>query len=360
MFSEEEKQRYSRHLLLKGFGLEGQEKLKNSKVLLVGAGGLGCPIGLYLAAAGVGSITVMDFDLVDNSNLQRQVAFENNDIGLPKAEVLCARMRELNPHIDVKAKCEALDESNAMKLFRDHDLIVDGSDNFTTRYLVNDASYLSKVPLVSAAVSRYSGQISVYNLEEESPCYRCLFPHDPANELTQNCNEAGVLGALVGVMGSLQAVECLKVLTCTGEVASGQLITYDMLTNSFNNFKLQKSPSCRLCGPNADITKIVPQSVTCTSQEAGLEIEVFEDLYRNGSFKLLDIREETEFELFPLKIPAIHIPLSELKDRLNELDESQVYCAVCQFGERARKAHLVLKKAGMKSHYLTSGMEHIG
>ncbi|EDM26669.1 Dinucleotide-utilizing enzyme involved in molybdopterin and thiamine biosynthesis family 2 [Lentisphaera araneosa HTCC2155] len=360
MLSEEEKLRYSRHLLLDGFGEEAQNKLKKSSVLLIGAGGLGCPVGLYLAAAGVGKITLLDFDLVENSNLQRQVAFESDDLGLPKSEVLAAKMRQLNPYIRVQSISERFDASNAEQLMKEHDVLVDGSDNFSTRYLCNDASFLYKKPLIFAAVSRYSGQLSVFNQDDKSPCYRCLFPQEPEEGITANCSEAGVLGALVGVLGTLQAVECLKVLTGVGESLSGKFMTYDMLTAQFNSFKLAKSPNCQLCGDQAKITELIKQDETCSLEEkSALSLEEFKQVYESQKLALLDIRENAEKALFPIPYENLHIPLSELRNRLDELDSEKVYCTLCQYGERSRKAYLTLKKNKIKAYYLDEGMDKL-
>jgi sulfur-carrier protein adenylyltransferase/sulfurtransferase len=360
MLTEEEKLRYSRHLLLDGFGEEAQNKLKASSVLLIGAGGLGCPVGLYLAAAGVGNITILDFDLVENSNLQRQVAFESDDLGLPKAEILAAKMRQLNPYIKVRSLCARFDQSNAAELLEKHDVLVDGSDNFSTRYLCNDASFLYKKPLIFAAVSRYSGQLSVFNQGADAPCYRCLFPQEPESGITANCSEAGVLGALVGVLGTLQAVECLKVLTDVGESASGKFVTYDMLSSQFSSFKLAKSSTCQLCSDKATITSLVSHEEHCELKEqSALDLSEFQEIYGREEIELLDIRENAEKSLFPIPYESKHIPLSELKKRLDELDDEKVYCSLCQYGERSRKAYLVLKKNKIKSYYLNEGMDKL-
>ncbi|MDD7986079.1 molybdopterin-synthase adenylyltransferase MoeB [Lentisphaera marina] len=360
MLTEEEKLRYSRHLLLDGFGEEAQNKLKESSVLLIGAGGLGCPVGLYLAAAGVGQITIVDFDLVENSNLQRQVAFESDDLGLPKAELLAAKMRQLNPFIKVTSICERFDQKNAAELLAKHDVLVDGSDNFSTRYLCNDASYLYKKPLIFAAVSRYSGQLSVFNQNEEAPCYRCLFPQEPEAGITANCSEAGVLGALVGVLGTLQAVECLKVLADVGESASGKFVTYDMLNSQFSSYKLAKSANCQLCSDKASIKSLMTHEEHCDLEDKrSLDLDEFKKIYEQENVELLDIRENAEKSLFPIPYESQHIPLSELKNRIAELDENKLYCSLCQYGERSRKAHLVLKKNKIKSYYLNEGMDKL-
>ena len=358
--SRAEKMRYSRHLLLPEVGEMGQIKLKNSSVLIVGAGGLGCPVALYLAAAGVGRIGIIDFDKVDSSNLQRQVAFTQNDVGQPKAEVLATRLREMNAHIEVEVFNDRFSATNAQEILANYDVLVDGSDNFATRYLTNDASYLSKTPLIFGAVSRFQGQVSVFNADEQAPCYRCLFPDEPEAGTILNCAEAGVLGALTGVIGTLQAAECLKFITGIGELASGKFMTYDLLNANFSSFKLKKDKTCQLCGEHPEITELREAQVQC-SAEIGTALSA-DDLKAildaDEALTLLDIREDSEREVFPLPVDSIHIPLSELTTRSAEIADDLLVCTVCQFGERARKARLILEKNGhSKALHLSDGLD---
>ena len=358
--SRAEKMRYSRHLLLPEMGEAGQIKLKESSVLIVGAGGLGCPVALYLAAAGVGRIAIIDFDKVDSSNLQRQVAFTQNDVGQLKAEVLANRLREMNPLIEVEAIIARFGSDNAAELLSRFDVLVDGSDNFATRYLTNDASYLHKTPLIFGAVSRFQGQVSVFNATAEAPCYRCLFPDEPEAGTVLNCAEAGVLGALTGVIGTLQASECLKYLIGIGDLASGRFVTYDLLNTNFSSFKLKKDKSCRLCGDKPEITVLKEAEVQC-SAEIGTAIksaDLKSLLEANQALQLLDIREASERDVFPLPVDSIHIPLSELRGRIEEVPADSLICTVCQFGERARKARLILEKHDrFKSLHLSDGLD---
>ncbi len=359
MFSSEEKLRYSRHLLLDGFGELKQQKLKQARVLIIGAGGLGCPVSLYLAGAGVGHLTILDFDTVSSSNLQRQIAFNEADIGKPKAEVLAEQIRAKNSFIKVSALVDAFTTENAQDLLEQHDLVVDGSDNFVTRYLVNDASYLYKKPLIFAAVAKFSGQVSIFNKTAESPCYRCLFPQSPDEELSQNCADAGVLGALVGVLGTMQASEAIKVICDLGNDLDGKFSTYDMLSAQMNSFTLRKNPKCQLCGEKANITSLSAQKVVCEI-EAGIELsadELKEKLAKSAPMTLIDIREENERKLFPLPVESLHIPMTELKSRMEELKDDELYCTVCQFGDRARKARLILQKKGYEALNLKDGLD---
>jgi len=256
--SESQLERYARHIILDEVGEEGQEKLLGAKVLVVGAGGLGAPVLLYLAAAGVGTLGVVDDDAVDLTNLQRQIVHATDHVGMAKVESAKRTLRGLNPDVRVVPRKERVDAGNAMALIAGYDLVVDGSDNFRTRYLLNDACYFARVPLISAALLRFDGQLSTFKayLEGDHPCYRCVFPEAPPAGLIPRCEEAGILGAVAGAIGSLQAVEALKELLGLGESLSGNLIVYDGLSATFRKLKLHRAPDCALCGPQASIKSL--------------------------------------------------------------------------------------------------------
>src|ERR1700757_3296949 len=254
--SKEEIQRYSRHLIMPEVGLEGQLKLKRARVLTIGTGGLGAPLGLYLAAAGVGHLGLVDFDVVDSSNLQRQVTFTTDDVGKPKSEAAKARLSALNPMIDIQSFETRLTSDNALELFRDFDIIVDGTDNFPTRFLVNDACVLLGKPNVYGSIFRFEGQVTVFGMPE-GPCYRCLYPEPPPPGLVPSCAEGGVLGVLPGIVGSIQAMETVKLILGIGEPLVGRLLLYDALAMRFREMKVRKNRNCPVCGPNPPITGLI-------------------------------------------------------------------------------------------------------
>lgn len=314
----EEILRYSRHLLIPEVGLRGQQKLKASSVLVIGTGGLGSPVALYLAAAGVGRIGIVDYDVVDASNLQRQIIHGTSTLGVRKVESARRRMLDLNPDIEVIAYDEPFTSENAMRIAADYDVIVDGTDNFPTRYLSNDVAVFLGKPNVYASIFRFDGQVSVF-YAKEGPCYRCLFPAPPPPGLVPSCAEGGVLGVLPGTIGSIQATETLKLLLGIGEPLIGRLLLYNALDMSFDFVELKKNPNCRVCGPNADIKELIDYEEFCGvpghdreegSAGAGWDItptELAERLQNNGIL-LLDVREPHELEISRLP-GAINIPL---------------------------------------------------
>ena len=356
-FSHQQILRYSRHLLIPEVGLEGQRKLKSSSVLIVGTGGLGSPVALYLAAAGVGRIGLVDYDVVDSSNLQRQVIHGTSTIGKLKVESARDKLLDLNPDIQVDVFNEPFTSENALRIARDFDLILDGTDNFPTRYLTNDVAVFLGKPNVYASIYRFDGQVSVF-YAKEGPCYRCLFPEPPPPGLVPSCAEGGVLGVLPGTIGTLQATEALKLLLGIGEPLIGKLLLYNALDMSFDFVKLKKNPNCRVCGPNADIKELIDYEEFCGvpshdhdegSAGAGLDItapELFERMKTNH-LKLLDVREPHELEISALP-NAVNIPLGELAGRLSELDSADEMVVFCKGGSRSARALELLASAGFK------------
>jgi len=346
----EEIARYERHLTLAGFGREAQERLKSASVLVVGAGGLGCPALLYLAAAGVGRIVILDDDRVDVSNLQRQVLFRTEDAGQPKAEVAARRLAELNPLIRLEARCERLTRANAIERVSDVDVVVDGSDNFPTRYLLNDACVLAGRPFVYGAIQGFEGQVSVFNLGE-GPTYRCLFPEPPEPGTVPNCAEAGVLGVLPGVIGTVQATEAIKVLTGIGEPLSGRLWLWDALTQRSRLLALTAQPGSR------DLTDLPPEGYgeTCDlpDDEEWDVAEVRAWLEREPDVQLIDVREDWERARGAIQ-PSIHVPLRLLEGpaatpQLASLDAGKTTVVYCAVGVRSRRgAELLRERHGFK------------
>lgn len=355
--SRDEILRYSRHLLIPEVGLEGQRKLKNSSVLIVGTGGLGSPVALYLAAAGVGRLGLVDYDVVDYSNLQRQVIHGTSTIGKLKVESARDKLLDLNPDIQVDVFNEPFTSENALRIARDFDLILDGTDNFPTRYLTNDVAVFLGKPNVYASIYRFDGQVSVF-YAKEGPCYRCLFPEPPPPGLVPSCAEGGVLGVLPGTIGTLQATEALKLLLGIGEPLIGKLLLYNALDMSFDFVKLKKNPNCRVCGPNADIKELIDYEEFCGvpshdhdegSAGAGLDITAPElaERMKSNHLKLLDVREPHELEISALP-NAVNIPLGELAGRLSELDSADEMVVFCKAGSRSARALELLASAGFK------------
>lgn len=355
--SRDEILRYSRHLLIPEVALEGQRKLKNSSVLIIGTGGLGSPVALYLAAAGVGRIGLVDYDVVDSSNLQRQVIHGTSTIGKLKVESAKEKLLDLNPDIQVDVFNEPYTSENALRIARDFDLILDGTDNFPTRYLTNDVAVFLGKPNVYASIYRFDGQVSVF-YAKEGPCYRCLFPEPPPPGLVPSCAEGGVLGVLPGTIGTLQATEALKLLLGIGEPLIGKLLLYNALDMSFDFVKLKKNPNCRVCGPNADIKELIDYEEFCGvpshdhdegSAGAGLDITAPElsERFKTNHLKLLDVREPHELEISALP-NAINIPLGELAGRLTELDSADEMVVFCKGGSRSARALELLASAGFK------------
>src|SRR5580693_4860115 len=352
----EEILRYSRHLIMPEVGMEGQLKLKNARVLLIGTGGLGAPLGLYLAAAGVGRLGLVDFDVVDFTNLQRQVTFGSDDVGKPKTEAARERLSNLNPDIQIDTFETRLTSENALELFKDYDIIVDGTDNFPTRYLVNDACILLGKPNVYGSIFRFEGQITVFG-HPGGPCYRCLYPEPPPPGLVPSCAEGGVLGVLPGIVGTIQAAETLKLIIGVGEALIGRLLLFDALSMTFRALKLRKNPECPVCGEHPVLTKLIDYAEFCgiRGEEAPVsnltvpEIaprDLKSRLDRGDDLFILDVREPHEYQICNLQ--GTLIPLGELSRRVNELDSSREIVAHCRSGKRSAEAVEFLRNAGFR------------
>jgi molybdopterin/thiamine biosynthesis adenylyltransferase/rhodanese-related sulfurtransferase len=353
--SNEEIRRYSRHLILPEFGMTGQRKLKQSSVLLIGAGGLGSPLALYLAAAGVGHLGIVDFDVVDESNLQRQIAHGTSTVGVAKAESAKARLADLNPNVEVTTYLEQVTSANALELMRPYDVIIDGTDNFPTRYLTNDASVLLGKPNIYGSIFRFEGQATVFYPKEGGPCYRCLFPEPPPPGLVPSCAEGGVLGVLPGVIGTIQATEAIKVLTGIGEPLIGRLLLYDALAMQFRTLKLRRDPGCPVCGDKPTITELIDYEAFCGVAPEPTSDEAFEItpadlaawLERPDRPFLLDVREPHEWDIGYLP-GATLIPVNDLPNRLNELDSAVEMVVYCRSGVRSGRAVNLLRQAGFR------------
>lgn len=334
MFTPEEKKQYNRHLILDKIGTDGQEKLKAAKVLVIGAGGLGCPILQYLAAAGVGIIGIIDHDTVDQSNLQRQILYTHDDIGKPKASVAAIKLSKLNPYIYFDVYVEKLSRKRAIDLFKKYDIIVDGSDNFPTRYLTNDAAILANKPLVFGAIFKFEGQVSVFNYQD-GPTYRCLYPTPPAPGEVPNCSDIGVLGVLSGIIGSLQANEVIKMICGLGDILTGKLLTYDTLSHRQLILKFDKTE-------NASIIKLENSYEDFCGITLVTDISLEQIKKQPESYQLVDVREDWEREEF--HIGGQHIPLAELLYRYQEINTSKEIVVYCKTGERSKTAIALLEK----------------
>lgn len=357
----EEILRYSRHLIIPEVRKEGQQKLKAARVLVVGTGGLGSPLALYLAAAGVGTLGLVDFDVVDQTNLQRQIIHGTSDVGRSKLESAADRIREVNPHVNIEPHETHLNSSNALEILREYDVVVDGTDNFPTRYLVNDACVLLGKPNVYGSIFRFEGQVSVF-YAKEGPCYRCLFREPPPPGLVPSCAEGGVLGVLPGIIGSLQALETLKLILGVGEPLIGRLQIFDGLEFRWQELKLRKDPECVVCGENPTVTELIDYEQFCgvpaiespdSGEQAGVPtitpLELKERLDRGERITLLDVREPFEHEIANLDaLGAKLIPLGELPDRLSEIDPYGEVVVFCRVGGRSAKAVKQLHAAGLR------------
>ncbi|HXJ32011.1 MAG TPA: molybdopterin-synthase adenylyltransferase MoeB [Gemmatimonadales bacterium] len=350
MLSHDELIRYSRHLILPEIGLAGQERLKAAHVLLIGAGGLGSPAALYLAAAGVGTIGLIDFDVVDRSNLQRQVVHGTAAVGTSKLASARARLADLNPHVQLETIEARLTAANALEHLRGWDVVLDGSDNFPTRYLVNDACVLLGLPTVYGAVLRFEGQVSVFDARR-GPCYRCLYRDPPPPELVPSCAEGGVLGVVPGIIGSLQALEAVKLVTGIGTPLIGRLVLFDGMKLQFREISLLKDPDCVMCGPHPTVTQLIDYEAFCgvgAPPAANGEISATDaDAVRgrDRSVVLLDVREPFEWDIVHVD-GARHVPLRELPARLRELDGHAEVLVYCHHGTRSRQAMELLRAAG--------------
>lgn len=347
--SNEELKRYGRHITMPEVGLEGQKKLKASRVLIVGAGGLGSPVGLYLAAAGVGQLGIVDFDAVDESNLQRQILYSTNDVGRMKVESAKETIQSVNPHVQVETYQTQLSSGNAMEIIKQYDVVVDGTDNFPTRYLVNDACVLLKKPNVYGSIFRFEGQASVFSTAA-GPCYRCLYSEPPPPGLVPNCADAGVLGVLPGIIGTIQAVETLKILMGIGSTLVGRLLLFDALAMHFREMKLRKNPDCPICGTHPTINQLIDYESFCginvvpaDDEEVSVE-ELKAKRDRGVDLFLLDVREPHEYRIANLN--GYLVPLNELPNRIKELDPSKQIIVYCHHGMRSARAVDFLRQSG--------------
>src|SRR2546429_3330407 len=362
--SNDEILRYSRHLIMPEVGMDGQLKLKSAKVLCIGAGGLGSPLALYLGAAGIGTLGIVDFDVVDYTNLQRQIIHSTADVGRPKLDSAAEKLKAMNPFLNIRKFNTRLSSDNAIELFKEFDIIADGTDNFPTRYLVNDACVLTGKPNVYGAMFRFEGQASVF-ATKEGPCYRCLYPEPPPPGLVPSCAEGGVLGILPGLVGLIQAAEAIKLILGTGEPLIGRLLLVDALGMRFRELKLRKNPDCVVCGKDPTVTKLIDYDEFCglRGQEKPVsngvpEISV-EELKRRLDAKedllILDVREPHEYQICNLN--GHLIPLNDLPKRVNELDPGKEMVVHCRSGGRSTQAVEFLQKQGFtKAKNLTGGV----
>ena len=348
----EELLRYSRHLVLPEVGPEGQRKLKAARILLVGAGGLGSPASLYLAAAGVGTIGLVDFDVVDATNLQRQIVHGTGTVGTPKLQSATDRLRDLNPNVHVEGFETRLTSENALEICRDFDMVLDGTDNFPTRYLVNDTCVLLGKPNVYGSIFRFEGQASVF-YAEAGPCYRCLYREPPPPGLVPSCAEGGVLGVLPGIIGSIQAMEAIKVALGRGETLIGRLLLFDALKLRFRELKLKKDPDCPICGTNPSVTELIDYEAFCgigsePPPQAGDEVDpetLADEIGGKEDLVVVDVRESYESEICSIE-GSVLIPLGSLPGRLAELDGHAEIVTYCHHGMRSMQALQILRAAG--------------
>jgi len=369
--SHEEVQRYSRHLIMPEVGMTGQKKLKAASVLLIGAGGLGSPLAMYLAAAGIGRIGLVDYDVVDYTNLQRQIIHGTKDVGRPKLESAKARILDINPHVQVDTYQVPLTSANALEIFAPYDVIIDGTDNFPTRYLTNDACVLLGKPNVYGSIFRFEGQLSVF-YAQEGPCYRCLFPEPPPPGLVPSCAEGGVLGILPGTVGAMQATEAIKLILGIGESMIGRLLLYDALNMEFTEVKLRKNPNCPVCSENPTLTELIDYEQFCgmpahdhslyAADEANGDVrqitprELKSRLDAGDNLLILDVREPHEWEISNLShLGARLIPKNQVLDHLNELDTAQEMVVQCRSGARSATVIRELQQHGFKKLWNLDG-----
>ena len=342
MLSGEEKKRYARHLILPEIGLEGQQKLNRAKVLVIGAGGLGCPVLLYLTAAGIGTIGVIDFDKVDESNLQRQILYNTEDIGKYKANVAKEKLAKQNSFVNIISHVLQLTSINALEIISQYDIVVDGSDNFATRYLVNDACVILNKILVFGSIYKFDGQASVFNYKA-GPTYRCLYPEPPIDGEMANCAEVGVIGVLPGIVGTLQANEVIKIITEIGDVLSGKLLTFDALTMQFNTFDISLNPE------HKNIYNLIDYDSFCGITKEISADELKEKIKLKQDFQLIDVREENEYQL--KNIGGLLIPLNTLQNNLHKINKEKEVIVHCASGMRSKKAIAIFKENGFTNVY---------
>ena len=367
--SNDEIARYSRHLILPEVGLEGQQKLKAAKVLCVGTGGLGSPLAFYLAAAGIGTLGLVDFDVVDESNLQRQIIHTTKDVGRPKIDSAAEKLKALNPHMNVVKHETMLTSANALEIIREYDIVADGTDNFPTRYLVNDACVLTGKPNAYGSIFRFEGQASVF-ATEEGPCYRCLYPEPPPPGLVPSCAEGGVLGILPGLVGVIQATEVIKLILGKGQPLIGRLLLVDSLNMSFRELKLRKNPECPVCGTHPTVTKLIDYNQFCgitpepkansvngTPVQNGIPqitaVELKKRLDNKDDIFVLDVREPHEYQI--ANLGAKLIPLGDLPARAGEIDKNAEIIVHCKSGGRSQKASEFLAQNGFKKVWNLAG-----
>jgi len=343
MLTPDDKSRYARQVILPEIGEAGQTALKNARVLIVGAGGLGSPTSLYLAAAGVGKLGLVDFDVVDLTNLHRQILYGTSEVGARKVGAAGARLSDLNPSIEIVQHDAALTSENALDIIRDFDIVIDGTDNFPTRYLVNDACVLLGKINVYGSIFRFDGQVSVFDAKR-GPCYRCLYPEPPPPHLVPSCAEGGVLGVLPGVIGTLQAVEAIKLITGAGEPLIGKLLMFDALHTSFRTLKLKKDPNCAICGAHPTIDHLIDYEGFCNPRHSS-EITAQELAQRLKDFVLIDVREPYEFAGGHLDGAKL-MPLSQLPERMIDIPTDRDVVVYCQGGGRSGRAQQLLQEAG--------------
>jgi adenylyltransferase/sulfurtransferase len=353
MLSNEEIARYSRHIIMPEVGMSGQRQLKAASVLMIGTGGLGAPVGMYLAAAGVGRMGLVDFDVVDASNLQRQIIHGTKDVGRPKIASARDRIQDINPHVEIETHETRLTSENAMRLFVNYDVIVDGTDNFPTRYLVNDACVLTGKPNVYGSIFRFEGQASVF-WAEKGPCYRCLYPEPPPPGLVPSCAEGGVLGVLPGIVGAIQANEAIKIILGAPDILVNRLLLFDAWRMRFRELKLRKNPECPVCGDNPTIKELIDYEQFCgitqqpetkTTMEEITATELKERLDKGDDIQIIDVREPHEYEIGQIPNSKL-IPLGQVLNRMNEIDPERETVVHCKMGGRSAKAIDALQRSG--------------
>ena len=358
--SNEEIARYSRHVIIPEVGMQGQRKLKAASVLMIGTGGLGAPLGMYLAAAGVGRLGLVDFDVVDASNLQRQIIHGTKDVGRPKISSAKDRLQDINPHVEIETHETRLTSENALRLFVNYDVIVDGTDNFPTRYLVNDACVLTGKPNVYGSIFRFEGQASVF-WADRGPCYRCLYPEPPPPGLVPSCAEGGVLGVLPGIIGAIQANETIKIILGAPDILVNRLVLFDAWRMRFRELKLRKNPDCPVCGEHPTITKLIdyeefcgirkPSQTETQTMEEITATELKQRLDKGDDIQIIDVREPHEYEIAQIPNSRL-IPLGQVLGRMNEIDPERETVVHCKMGGRSAKAIEALKRTGFTGHLI--------